>query len=47
MWNSGQIFLVKENLACWLFRDKEELSSQKFASVDGQQGKCGKDIIGF
>ena len=24
--------------------DKEKLSSQKFARVDGLQGKCGKDI---
>ena len=45
MGNSGQIFLVKENLACQLFLDKEKLSSQKFARVDGQQGKCDKDII--
>ena len=44
MGNSGQIFLVKENLACKLFLDKEKLSSQKFARVDGQQGKCDKDI---
>ena len=35
-----QIFLVKENLACQLFLDKEILSSLKFARVDGQQGKC-------
>ena len=30
---------------CKLFLDKEKLSSEKFARVDGQQGKCGKDII--
>ena len=29
------------------FLDKEKLLSQKFARVDGQKGKCGKDIIDF
>ena len=38
MGNSGQIFVVKENLA---------LSSQKLARVHGQQEKCGKDIVDF
>ena len=38
MGNSSQIFHVKENLVSWLFLDKEKLSSQKFARVDGQQG---------
>ena len=45
MGNSGQIFPVKENLACQLLLDREKLSSQKFARVDGQQAKCDKDII--
>ena len=47
MGNSGQIFLVKENLACLLFLDKEKLSSLKFARVDGQQGKCDRENLSY